>query len=163
MEKLVAVFETWRWHYYFKKWKNNVRLFSFYSNLASKRSYVSPEQSSLKPAGGWRGKFERNHYMFDRMNHQCQELKGLTYPRSNQVWSPWVAGGANTNALKVNCPKQQKTHINDRAKGQIILECLFDVFQFSKKTSEKFDKFLPKNLKSGQIIKKQHHIVSFIH
>ena len=34
-------------------------------------------------------------------------------------------------------------------KGQIISECLFDVFQFSKK----FDKFLPKNLKSGQIIK----------
>ena len=37
-------------------------------------------------------------------------------------------------------------------KGQIISECLFDFFEFSK-TNEKFDKFLPKNLKSGQIIK----------
>ena len=38
-------------------------------------------------------------------------------------------------------------------KGQIISECLFDVFQFSKKNNKKFEKFLPKYLKSGQVIK----------
>ena len=31
-------------------------------------------------------------------------------------------------------------------KGQLISECLFDLFKFSKKTNEKFDKFLPQNL-----------------
>ena len=35
-------------------------------------------------------------------------------------------------------------------KGQVILECLFLIFQ---KTNEKVDKFLPQNIKSGQIIK----------
>ena len=43
---------------------------------------------TLKPAGGWRGKFERNCYKFDGKNHQ--EQKGLTYPRGNHVWSPRV-------------------------------------------------------------------------
>ena len=38
-------------------------------------------------------------------------------------------------------------------KGQLISECLFDFLNFPKKNTEKFDKFLPKNLKSGQIIK----------
>ena len=38
---------------------------------------------------------------------------------------------------------------NFRIKGQLISECLFD---FPKQTNEKFDKFLPQNLKSGQII-----------
>ena len=40
-----------------------------------------------------------------------------------------------------------------RAKGQLISECLFDFFKFSKRNNEKFDKFLPQNIKSGQIIK----------
>ena len=39
------------------------------------------------------------------------------------------------------------------AKGQLISECIFDVLNFPKKTMQKFDKFLPKNLKSGQIIR----------
>ena len=38
------------------------------------------------------------------------------------------------------------------AKGQIISECLFDFLNFPK-SNEKFDKFLPKDLKSGQIIR----------
>ena len=38
-------------------------------------------------------------------------------------------------------------------KGQIISECLYNVFKFSKKNNKKFDKFLPQNRKSGQIIK----------
>ena len=38
------------------------------------------------------------------------------------------------------------------AKGQLISECLLGVIDFPKKTNEKFDKFLPKTLKSGQII-----------
>ena len=36
-------------------------------------------------------------------------------------------------------------------KGQLISECPFDVLNFPKKTTKKFDKFLPKNLKSGLI------------
>ena len=36
--------------------------------------------------------------------------------------------------------------------GQLISECLFDVFKFSQQTNEKFDKFLPRKQKSGQII-----------
>ena len=47
------------------------------------------------------------------------------------------------------------------AKGQIISECLFDFLNFPK-SNEKFDKFLPHNLKGGQIIKQVHHIVSLI-
>ena len=39
------------------------------------------------------------------------------------------------------------------AKGQLISECLFDFFLIFQKTKKKFDKFLPQNLKSGQIIK----------
>ena len=39
------------------------------------------------------------------------------------------------------------------AKGQLISECIFDVLNLPKKTNKKFDKFLPKNLKSGQTIK----------
>ena len=37
-------------------------------------------------------------------------------------------------------------------KGQLISECLFDFLNFPK-NNEKFDKFLPQNLKSGQINK----------
>ena len=38
------------------------------------------------------------------------------------------------------------------AKGQLISKCHFDNLKFSKKKHGKFDKFLPKNLKSGEII-----------
>ena len=44
-------------------------------------------------------------------------------------------------------------------KGQLISECLFDVLNFPK-TNEKFDKFLPWNLKSGQIIWLRHTIMT---
>ena len=37
--------------------------------------------------------------------------------------------------------------------SQLISEGLFGVLNFTKKTSKKFDKFLPKNLKSGQTIR----------
>ena len=37
--------------------------------------------------------------------------------------------------------------------GQLISEWHFDFFLIFQKTNEKFDKFLPQNLKSGQIIK----------
>ena len=33
--------------------------------------------------------------------------------------------------------------IHVQLKGQLISECLFDNLKFSKKTNEKFDKFLP--------------------
>ena len=36
------------------------------------------------------------------------------------------------------------------AKGQLISECLFDFFKFSKETKKNL---MPQNLKSGQIIK----------
>ena len=36
----------------------------------------------------------------------------------------------------------------DRTKGQIISECLFDFLNFPKKNTKKFDKFLPKDLKT---------------
>ena len=38
------------------------------------------------------------------------------------------------------------------ARGQLISECLFYFLNFPK-TNEKFDKFLPQNLKSGEIKK----------
>ena len=41
--------------------------------------------------------------------------------------------------------------------GQLISECLFDVFKFSKKPMKIFDKFLPQNVKSGQIIKYRYY------
>ena len=44
----------------------------------------------------------------------------------------------------------------DISKGQLISERLFDFFKFSKK-NEKYDKFLPKNLSSDQIIKKENY------
>ena len=46
-------------------------------------------------------------------------------------------------------------------KGQLISECLFDVFNFPK-TNETFDKFLPYNLKSGQIIRQRHTLATLI-
>ena len=36
-----------------------------------------------------------------------------------------------------------------RTKGQLISELLFGFFNFPKKKLQKFDEFLPKNLKSG--------------
>ena len=39
------------------------------------------------------------------------------------------------------------------SKGQLISECLFDVLNFPKNQRKKFDKFLPQNLKSGQMNK----------
>ena len=41
-----------------------------------------------------------------------------------------------------------------RPKGQLISECPFDVMNFSKEQTKKNDKFLPKNLKSRKIIRK---------
>ena len=38
-------------------------------------------------------------------------------------------------------------------KGQLISECLFDFFKFSKKPTKNLTKFVPQNLKSGQIMK----------
>ena len=38
-------------------------------------------------------------------------------------------------------------------KGQLIFECIFDGLNFPKKKKQKFDKFLLKNLRSGQIIR----------
>ena len=35
------------------------------------------------------------------------------------------------------------------AKGQLISEWLFDVSNFPKKTTQKFDEFLPQNLEIG--------------
>ena len=39
------------------------------------------------------------------------------------------------------------------SKGQLISECPFDVLNFPKKPTKKFDKFLPQNLKGGEINK----------
>ena len=39
------------------------------------------------------------------------------------------------------------------SKGQLISECLFGGLNFPKKPTKKSDKFLPQNLKSGQINK----------
>ena len=35
--------------------------------------------------------------------------------------------------------------------GKLISECLFDVLNFPKKPTQKFYKFLPKNIRNGQI------------
>ena len=43
-------------------------------------------------------------------------------------------------------------HCNIRAKSQLISECPFWCHLYDQNTNEKFDKFLPENLKSGQII-----------
>ena len=51
-------------------------------------------------------------------------------------------------------PKSQTTISTTAAtliKGQLISECSLDLLIFQK-TNKKFDKFLPWNLKSGQII-----------
>ena len=48
-------------------------------------------------------------------------------------------------------------------KGQSISEYLFDNLKFSKKTNKKFDKFLRKDLKSGQIIRQRHTIMTFLY
>ena len=47
-------------------------------------------------------------------------------------------------------------------KGQSISECPHDVLNFPKKNMKKIDKFLPKDLKSGQIIRYRHSIMSLI-
>jgi hypothetical protein len=39
--------------------------------------------------------------------------------------------------------KSNKIDAKLRAKGQLISECLFGVFNFPKKTLQKFDEFLP--------------------
>ncbi len=52
--------------------------------------------------------------------------------------------------FKGEMDKKAHGHIS---KGQIISDCLFDVLNFPKTTTKKVDKFLPLNLKSGQINK----------
>ena len=44
-------------------------------------------------------------------------------------------------------------------KGQIISDCLFDVFKFPKKPTKNLTNFCPQNLKSGQIIKDKGTII----
>ena len=39
---------------------------------------------------------------------------------------------------------------NSQSKGQLISEWLVDVLIFSKRATQTFGEFLPKNLKSGQ-------------
>ena len=56
------------------------------------------------------------------------------------------------------CDKCEKSF-----KGQLISECLFGVFNFSKKTTKKFDEFLPKIKKSVPIkIIKAHYYSSLL-
>ena len=47
------------------------------------------------------------------------------------------------------------------SKGQLISEWLFGVLNFPKNNRKIFYEFLPKNLKSGQIIKQRHSIIHF--
>ena len=54
--------------------------------------------------------------------------------------------------VKIEC-SVEKCDETFSSKGQIISECHFDVFKFSKNANEKFDKFLSKNLRSGQIMR----------
>ena len=49
---------------------------------------------------------------------------------------------------------------NVRTKS-VNLRMTFWCLKFSKKPTQKFDKSLPKNLKSGQIIKQRHSIIQF--
>ena len=60
-------------------------------------------------------------------------------PGLDLVWSYWIDKG------------EKELQFQADTKGQLISELLFDVLNFPKKTTERIDKFLPKNLKSGQI------------
>ena len=67
-----------------------------------------------------------------------------------------VSGGKDSCYSMLQCVSAGHEVValaNLRPKGQLISECLFEVLNFPKKTTKKFDKFLPKNLKSCQIIR----------
>ena len=60
----------------------------------------------------------------------------------------WHILGKNSNALNDSIP----VRTSFTTKGQLISECLFNFLNFPK-TTEKFDKFLPKNMEGVEIIK----------
>ena len=72
-------------------------------------------------------------------------VSGTTSSNQNQ--------NISSNRGSVTITKSKSNSSSVGAKGQLILECLWFFYKFSKKMNEKFDKFLPQNLKSGQIIK----------
>ena len=59
--------------------------------------------------------------------------------------NPATAGAAGTGQPSPPSAKPPwPNHADDyEVKGQLISECLFDVFNFSKKNTKFFDKFLP--------------------
>ena len=60
---------------------------------------------------------------------------------------------STSTGIKQWCTAQAISTIDITAfKAQLISECLFDFFLIFQKTNKNFDKFLPQNLKSGQII-----------
>ena len=74
-------------------------------------------------------------------------LAFLSFSYTMTILGPYLSEDCKSSILKTFI----KIEKLNKPKGQLISGCLFDFFKFSKKTNKKFDKFLPQNLKSGQI------------
>ena len=79
---------------------------------------------------------------------QCHEYDG-------SLESPWDSFDVLPD-LAASCYGLEKLSIRLKnfldSKDQLISECLFDVLNLPQKITKKFEKFLPKNLKSGHTI-----------
>ena len=72
--------------------------------------------------------------------------------RSRSPTSPQRRGGQQTHFFYFHLGQGKDLCSRLQSKGQLISECPFDVLNFPKNQRKKIDKFLPQNLKSGEII-----------
>jgi hypothetical protein len=71
-------------------------------------SCVSPGQSCLKPAGGWRGKFEENSYKFDEKKSSIAKMSCVSPGQSRLK----PVGGWQANLKKTATSLTRKDHQN---------------------------------------------------
>ena len=90
-------------------------------------------------------------YNREKIVKSCQ--KEVLFCFENVPYLKLLWESIENRGCKLDLNRHFSCEICQPGKGQLISECLFDFFKFSKKNNEKIDKFLPQNLKSGHIIK----------
>ena len=90
-------------------------------------------------------------YNREKIVKSCQ--KEVLFCFENVPYLKLLWESIENRGCKLDLNRHFSCEICQPGKGQLISECLFDFFKFSKKNNEKIDLFLPQNLKSGHIIK----------
>ena len=90
-------------------------------------------------------------YNREKIVKSCQ--KEVLFCFENVPYLKLLWESIENRGCKLDLNRHFSCEICQPGKGQLISECLFDFFKFSKKTTKKNWQILPQNLKSGHIIK----------